>query len=152
MGTLYELIKTDVYAYCLSKLRNKADAEDITEETFVKIYKYGSYYKPCGKPLAWVFTIASNLIKRHYEVSLRSVGLEAVENKSGASFEDSVCDNAFLRQVLSILTQEESEIISLRLVSGLKHREIAKIINKPLSYVLSKYNRVVKKLKKEANL
>ncbi|HBF44061.1 MAG TPA: RNA polymerase sigma factor [Clostridiales bacterium] len=152
LGTLYELIKTDVYAYSLSKLRNKADAEDVTEDTFVKIYKYSSYYNSCGKPLAWVFTIASNLIKRHYEVSSRSVGLEVVENKSGTSFEDAVCNNAFLQQVLSLLTQEESEIISLRLVSGLKHREIAKLINKPLSYVLSKYNRAVKKLKKEVDL
>ena len=152
LETLYELIKTDVYAYSLSKLRNKADAEDVTEDTFVKIYKYSSYYNSCGKPLAWVFTIASNLIKRHYEVSSRSVGLEVVENKSGTSFEDAVCNNAFLQQVLSLLTQEESEIISLRLVSGLKHREIAKLINKPLSYVLSKYNRAVKKLKKEVDL
>lgn len=147
LGELYELIKTDVYAYCLSKLNDRYDAEDVTEETFLKIYRYSGRYTPCGKPLAWVFTIASNLIKRHYELKNRCIGLEAVENKSGKSFEDSVSDNAFLEQLFNLLNGEEREIIALKVVSGLKHREIARLTNKPLSTVLSSYNRAVRKLK-----
>ena len=57
LGELYSLIKGDVYAYALSKLANKQNAEDITHDTFVQIYKNAPAYKPQGKPLAWIFTI-----------------------------------------------------------------------------------------------
>lgn len=147
LGKLYELIKTDVYAYCLSRLGNRYDAEDITEETFLKIHRYSANYSPCGKPLAWVFTIAGNLMKRSFELSSRSVGLESVENKRGTDFESSVCDNAFLQQLFALLDSEEREILTLKVVSSFKHREIAKLLQKPLSTVLSRYNRAIKKLK-----
>ena len=52
MGELYGLIETDVYSYALSKTANKADAEDITHDTFVQIWKNATQYKPMGKPLA----------------------------------------------------------------------------------------------------
>ena len=42
---LYDLIKTDVYAYALSKLKNTADAEDIMQDTFVNIYRYAKQYQ-----------------------------------------------------------------------------------------------------------
>ena len=38
MGLLYDLIKTDVFAYALSKTGNKLDADDVMQDTFVKIY------------------------------------------------------------------------------------------------------------------
>ncbi|MDE6108593.1 MAG: helix-turn-helix domain-containing protein, partial [Oscillospiraceae bacterium] len=43
--------------------------------------------------------------------------------------------------------EEERQIILLHAVSGLKHREIAELLEKPLSTVLSKYNRGLKKMK-----
>lgn len=148
LGELYGLIKTDVYAYSLSRTGNRYDAEDITEETFLKIHRYSARYVPCGKPLAWVFTIAGNLMKRNFELSSRSVGLESVENKSGTDFENSVCDNAFLQQLFALLDSEEREILTLKVISGFRHREIAKLLQKPLSTVLSRYNRAIKKLKR----
>ena len=45
------------------------------------------------------------------------------------------------------LNEEEREVVVLHLVSGLKHREIAKMLDKPLSTILSKYNRAIAKLK-----
>ena len=64
MGELYELIKTDVYAYACSKLGRTPEAEDITQDTFVQIYKNAALYTSCGKPLAWIFTVELNLIRR----------------------------------------------------------------------------------------
>lgn len=148
MGKLYELIKTDVFAYALSKCSSLQDAEDITHDTFVKIYKYSTRYKPMGKPLAWIFTIEHNLIRRQYNLNSRMIALdEEIGTKSSNNdFSSQIVDNQFLREIMRILTKEEQEIITLHVVSGLKHREIAKLINKPLSTVLSKYNRAIKKL------
>lgn len=148
MGELYELIKTDVYAYALSKTASKDDAEDIVHDTFVQVWRNATLYKPLGKPLAWVFTIEMNLIRREFNKKQRIVPLEeAIELEAdGGDFSEKVIDNEFLRQILTVLNEEEREVISLHIVSGLKHREIARIFGKPLSTVLSRYNRAIKKL------
>ena len=148
MGELYELISTDVYSYALSKTASKESAEDITHDTFVQLWKNATQYKPMGKPLAWVFTIEINLIRRLFNKSKRFIPFdEAIETEGdGVSLEDGIADNDFVRRVLSLLNEDEREIVTLHIVSGLKHREIAKLLKKPLSTVLSKYNRAIKKL------
>ncbi|MBP3437469.1 MAG: RNA polymerase sigma factor [Clostridia bacterium] len=148
MGPLYELIGTDIYAYALSKTASKEDAEDITQDTFVQIWKSAKQYKPQGKPLAWIFTIEMNLIRRQYRKKQRFVSLDKTPEieSDGGAFAENIINSEFLRQILRLLTEEEREIITLHIVSGLKHREIAKLLDKPLSTVLSKYNRAMKRL------
>ena len=152
MGDLYNLIGTDVYAYALSKTANKEDAEDITQDTFVQIWKSARQYTALGKPLAWIFTIEINLIRRQYNKTKGCVPFdEAIETElDGDDFTESVIVNDFLRQILTSLSEEEREIIALHIVSGLRHREIAQLLGKPLSTVLSKYNRAIKKLQNVA--
>ena len=148
MGELYELIGRDVFSYALAKTTDKENAEDVTHDTFVKVWKYAAQYTPAGKPLAWIFTIEINLIRRLYNKSKRFVPLEeAIEVEfDGDSFAEKIVNNEFLRQMLNSLNDEERTIVALHIVSGLKHREIARLLDKPLSTVLSKYNRSIKKL------
>lgn len=149
VGDLYEFVKTDVYAYALSKLKNKTDAEDVLHDTFVNVYKYACKYKPIGKPMAWIITIERNLIKRWFQLQVRTAVIDdSLENTFYRSdFESERINSEFLRELLKTLSEEEREIISLHVVSGFKHKEIARLLCKPLSTVLSKYNRAIKKLK-----
>jgi len=150
LDELYRLISTDIYAYALSRTVSRENAEDITHDTFVQIYKNAKLYKARGKPMAWIITIELNLIRRRANLDKRvtelddSVGVEIHED-----FSEKIINSEFLRYVMRILDTEEREIISLHIVSGLKHREIAALLNKPLSTVLSKYNRALKKLQAE---
>lgn len=148
MGILYDLIKTDVFAYALSKMGNKHDADDVMQDTFVQVYKHAKQYVPKGKPMAWIIKIELNLIRRHFQLKHRTVNFdESFENMStGEDFEQGVINNAFLQELMKSLNEEEREVISLHVVSGFKHREIAALLQKPLSTVLSKYNRAIKKL------
>ena len=57
-------------------------------------------------------------------------------------------DRLIVRQMLSALDENERQIVSLHAVAGLKHREIASMLDMPLATVLSKYNRSIKKLQK----
>ena len=152
-GKLYELIESDVFAYALSKTANKADAEDIVHDTFVQVWKNATQYKPMGKPLAWVFTIEINLIRRQFNKNQKIIPLdETIERESDDDdLAERIIESEFLRQILKTLSEEEREIISLHIVSGLKHREIARLLKKPLSTVLSRYNRAIKKLQMQIN-
>ena len=72
---------------------------------------------------------------------------EAWEAIPAAPPDVSAEDRALLQQALSRLSGEERQIILLHAVSGLKHRETAALLELPLSTVLSKYHRGLKKLK-----
>lgn len=148
MGALYDLIKTDIFAYALSKTGNKDDTDDIVQDTFVQIYKYAKQYVPKGKPMAWIITIETNLINRQFQIKSRTTTFdESFANAAfGEDVEERIINNAFLLQILKTLNEEERQVITLHIISGMKHREIAKVLGKPLSTVLSKYTRAIKKL------
>ena len=150
VGELYDLVKDDVYAYALSKLRNSEDAEDVLHDTFVRIYRYASRYTPEGKPMAWIVTIAMNIAKRHRELKSRHISYDETIGEADAaaeSFEADAVKSDFVRRLLQSLNEDEREIVVLHAVSGFKHREIAVMLHKSLGTVLSKYNRAIKKLR-----
>lgn len=151
MDLLYETIKSDIYAFALSKVYSKFDADDILQDTFIRIYENAKLYTPQGKPMAWIFTIETNVINRYYQLKTRyeyvddEVVLDVISDND-ETVEEKVIKNEYLNKLLSELNEFEREVIFLHLVSDLKFKDIAKQLNKPLSTILSKYNRAIKKL------
>ena len=153
LGDLYSLIKTDVFAYAMSKTGNKPDAEDIMQDTFIQIYKSAGRYQPQGKPMAWIVTIVLNLVRRQGVLNSRHMSLDESVEPESETVESPATDvlrNEWLKWVMKALNDEEREVIVLHIVSGLRHREIAELKGEPLSTVLSRYNRAIKKLQKYA--
>lgn len=148
---LYEKCASSVFAFSLSILRDRTEAEDAMQETFLKIRSAAHLYTPKGKPMAWILTIARNICLMRYrrrshiagyteESRLEDVGLDQI-----ASTEDRIV----LQTAFSMLPEDVCRIIMLHAVSGMKHREIASLLELPLPTVLSKYNRGIKKLRRE---
>ncbi len=155
MDMLYDLIKDDVYAYALSKLKNKFDAEDIMQDTFIRIFENAKTYQSIGKPMSWIFTVELNIINRYYQLKARKNlidddnVLDSIKDNE-LSYSENLSNNDYLNNLLRHLDDDEIEVISLHIVSNLKFREISQLLNKPLSTILSKYNRAIKKVKKIA--
>ena len=149
---LYRLTDQTVYAFILSILKNPHDAQDIMQDTYVKIRASAHLYQKQGKPLAWIFTIARNLCLMKLRTATRTAdtSLEDLEDSNYLATSDHKTseDRIVLQAALNILAEEERQIVILHAVSGLKHHEIANSLGMPLSTVLSKYNRSLKKLKK----
>ena len=61
----------------------------------------------------------------------------------------SILDKVILQDALNTLDFEERQIVILHSLTGMKHREIAEILDLPTGTVLSKYNRSIKKLRRE---
>lgn len=147
-GLLYAKTKTAVYSFALSILKNPADAEDITQDVYIRICDFAQSYKPKGRPLPWVLSITRNLSL----MKLRKAGREGAvsdEELERICVGDAVThdDRIVLTAALKGLSDEELQIITLHAVSGFKHREIANLLELPLPTVLSKYHRALKKLK-----
>ena len=148
---LYEACSSAVFAYALSILRNRADAEDAMQDTFLKIRSAAHLYKPQGKPMAWIFTITRNICLMMYRKKAHVIQMsdEDREPDLGLDQIENVEDRLTLEKAFSVLQEDTCQIIMLHAVSGLKHREIASLLDMPISTVLSKYNRGIKKLQKE---
>lgn len=145
----YEITKSDVYAFILSIIKNKEDAEDIFQEVYIKVYEGADMYQAYGKPLAWLLTIAKNLCYMKLRGKKETVDIDDMYNLSnGDKISDEVENKLILKAIFENVSDEERNIIVLHIVNGLKYREIAKMLDLSLSTVLSKYHRAIKKLRK----
>ncbi len=148
---LYESTHRVLYAYVLSIVKHHEDALDLVQDTYIKIRSAAHLYKPMGKPLAWMFTIAKNLARDQLRRKQRFTDSEELdlENDPNYSYVSDPDDRMVLSSAMKILTEEERQIVLLHSVSGFKHRELAENLNLPIATVLSKYHRALKKLRKE---
>lgn len=148
LAALYKQTSSAVYGFALSILRNRQDAEDVMQETYVRLAKAASSYRPEGKPMAWILTIVHNLARMRLREEKRFCYPEAEEWASEPV--DRVSDDRLVLEIaLRRLEDGERQIVMLHAVSGLKHREIAALLEKPLSTVLSRYRRALSKLRRE---
>ena len=150
LASLYEQTKGAVYGFALSVLKNTHDAEDVLQDTYIRIYNYAHTYKPSGNPMAWMLEITKNLSYMLLRKKSREGTLP--DDESERSFTDdfsySTDEQLSVTEAMLKLSDDERQIITLHAVTGLKHREIARLLGMPLATVLSKYNRSIKKLQK----
>ena len=145
---LYEQTRGRIYAYALSILRQTQDAEDAMQDTFLKIRSAAHLYEPRGKPLAWMLTVCKNVclmeLRRKQHTAALTPEAEAVLAAPDTLTDAE--DRAVLEAAFRSLDPVSLRVILLHAAVGLRHREIAKTLELPLSTVLSKYNRGIKRL------
>ena len=147
---LYQQTSGVVYGFAMSILRNKHDAEDVMHDALIKIYTSAVSYKPSGNPMAWILTIVRNLCLNKIRAGKVCEDLSEYEDLAGSSDDsDMVLDRMVLEAAMSILDAEERQIVVLHAMTGFRHREIAEILDLPVGTVLSKYNRAMKKMRRE---
>lgn len=146
---LYYDTERPLYAFLLSLVRHHEDALDLMQDTYLKVRQAAHLYTPMGKPMAWIFTIARNLALTHLRSRKYFQDMEdtRLEDRIDYSYVEDPTDRFVLESAMTILSEEERQIILLYTVSGFKHREIGEMMKLPLSTVLSKYHRGLKKLR-----
>lgn len=150
LHTLYEKTNKSIYAYALSITKDPHDAEDILQETFLKIYQKAPDYTSYDKPMAWIFTIAKNFALMKFRQRKKEDSMEVVEDmpEPHFSFVEDVSERIVLETAVKKLDDNERTILLLHAVAGLKNKEIADLLDMPINTVLSKYNRTIKKMQK----
>lgn len=146
---LYHMVNAPVYAFSLSLLKNSHDAEDVLQDCIVSVYNGAGSYRSAGKPMAWVLTIAKNLCYQKLRERQRFSDLPQEDWEPWLTAHErlSTEDRLVIRSCMEELADQERHIVALHAVSGLRHREIAQLLELPLSTVLSKYSRAIQKLR-----
>lgn len=151
LAQLYHRTRGAVYALAVSYLKDPEEAGDVTQDAFVRIWDSAPGYRSQGSPMAWILTITRNLARMKLRDRNKLVELEDEQWEAIPADAPSVTteDRQVLQEALATLTSEERRIVLLHAVSDLKHREIARLLELPLSTVLSKYHRALKKLRNQ---
>lgn len=148
LDQIYELTNSAVFSVALSVVHNSEEAKDIMMSTYLRVREKINYYTPNTNGYAWVLTMAKNLSINENKKINRSTPTDFQENEFVATSQDVDCDIPVFKIAKRVLTAEELTIVLLYSVNGYKHREIAKILDKPLGTVLWSYNNSLKKIKK----
>lgn len=146
---LYQQTCSAVYGFALSILRNVHDAENVMHDAYIRIHKSASAYQPMGKPMAWILTIVRNLCYTRLKSGDISEDIAEYEGLLQISEQDRTVDRMILQKALEVLPFEDRQIVILHALTGMKHREIAELLDMPLGTVMSKYKRSLAKMRKE---
>lgn len=145
LAQLYQQTRTAVYGFALSITKHVADAEDVLQDTYLQVWQGAESYRAHGRPMAWLMTIVRNLALDRLRERARTAQLP-LEDQWPENSMMTPDDRLTLEALLERLPDEERQVVVLHAITGLRHREIAALLKLPLSTVLSKYNRSVKKL------
>ncbi len=147
----------DVYGFIAYRLGNRADAEDLTQQTFERALKAWRRYDPSrAQPRTWLIAIARNLVVDHYRRDRsrlhRSIGgengipeeeLPAEEGPEVAGVSEP------LASALLSLSQRDREVVALRFGGDLRGPEIAEMLDLELANVQQILSRSLRKLRGE---
>lgn len=149
LAELYQHTRLAVYGLALSYLKNVQDAQDLTQDVYVQVWNCAEQYCPSGSPIGWLLTVCRNLCLMHLRREKKNAALSEEEwnaipvQECGLDADE----RALLQHALAVIGEEERRIVMLHAVTGMKHREIAALLEMPLATVLSKYHRALKKMR-----
>ena len=146
-------------------LGNRADAEDLTQEVFLRVWKAAGTYKPDAKFTTWLYRIATNLcINRQHAIRIRKLFVqshvqEQIQNSKDSSIigesaeilspEDRLIDSEQSVRLLNALNElptSQRVAIVLRIYDEMSYQEIAQIMDRSVSSVDSLLIRAKKNL------
>lgn len=157
LSKLVEDFYPNIYRYFFYRVRTREDAEDLTSEVFVRVVE--SIKNQTGNFTAWIFRIARNLLVDYYRKKgrVKEVPLDdniARDLKDPSSIKGIDLTQDELKKLLSHLTDEQREVITLKFIEGYSNGEISQIMKKSVGAIKALQFRALatlrETLKKEA--
>ena len=150
-------------AFLLRHLLNEADALDLAQETFVRLYRHRARYRSGARFSTWMFQIALNLVRDHARKNIRRrtdsldalsapesspPGLQpADDSPSPADHARRAEEHAAVRAALGDLPQDLRSAVILFEYEGLSHAEIAEIVGATPKAIETRLYRAREKLR-----
>jgi RNA polymerase sigma-70 factor (ECF subfamily) len=153
--------KDPLINYVFHFLGDRIDAEDVVQETFLRVYRNKHLYRNVAKFSTWIYTIAGNLAKtelrrrrRRKIFSLSQMGYEnrdyeitdTVPTPDGLV--DGEMNETFIRKEIEALPVRFREVVVLRDIQEFSYEEISDILKIPIGTVKSRVNRGRMRLQK----
>lgn len=133
---LYDAYVDRIYRYIYFRVSDDVVTEDLTSQVFLKAWESLDRYTAGSSPyLAWLYTIARNLVIDYYRTKKATVNLDEVSQShaSDPGPDDDVqhrLDVQAVRDAMQTLTDEQQQVLTLRFIAGMSTEDIAKLMDK----------------------
>lgn len=145
---LYSKYSKLIYKIAFSILKNKSDAEDITQIVFEKIYSMDKENLPTKNETSWIYSVTKNETLNYFKSNRNNINLDDIYEIEDNNQEISkIIDQENYNRLISKLNDNEKEIISLKIISNFSFEEIGKILNMPTGTVKWRYYKAINTLK-----
>ena len=135
---LYKRHVHEVYRYTLAVLHNEADAEDVTQATFLSAYRAFRKGDRPVKPHNWLIKIAHNECRQRFRASARrpqEVALQETDGHATSAPDEDVPTAEELRHALAQLSFNQRAALVMRELEGRSYAEIATVLESSVSAV-----------------
>ena len=153
--------KSKIFNFIFSKVMNRDTAEDIFQETFIKVIKTlkNGVYNEEGKFLSWVMRISHNLIIDYFRKHNRMPKFEANDDYDVFQFitdnspnaENNLIKNQVVNDIKNLITElpeDQKEVLNMRLYRDMSFKEIAEITGVSINTALGRMRYAIINLRK----
>ena len=150
---IYRRCQPAIYRYAVLRTGSAAIAEDLTSEVFVRLVDKIDRFEYRGRPLlAWLYTIARNLVADHHRRAGRyeMVPLDESTPASGGGLEGSVeqlLAHLGLARVVARLPEAQRQVILLKFAQGMDNASVASMMGRSVGAVKELQRRALAKLR-----
>ena len=139
-STLYDLTSAKLFGVALRVLNNRANAEDVLQETYMKVWRHAGRYMSNGmSPMTWLITIARNTAIDRLRAGRDTADLDDLADRladSGPTPEQSAVaagEAARITACLDQLEADRSQAVRGAYLQGLSYADLAQKFNVPLN-------------------
>jgi RNA polymerase sigma-70 factor, ECF subfamily len=136
---LFSRYKQPIFGFFRRRLANPDHADELTQETFLAIFRAASTYEPRALFRTWLYAIAMKILYSHRRKStFRAMFFNADSATSEPATRETTTSEIILREALGRLPKTDREILMLREFEQLNYAEISGILQLPLNTVRSR--------------
>lgn len=147
-----------LYHHIRNIVLNHDDADDVLQNTFVKVFRYLKDFKGDSKLFSWMYRIATNeaisflnqKAKKHNTTS-EAIQTKIVENLEAESYFDGTDIQIKLQKAIHLLPEKQQLIFKMKYFEELKYEEISEILGTTIGGLKASYHHAVKKIEEYMN-
>ena len=152
-STLFQRYQKPVFNFLARMTMDRAAAEDLTQNVFLRMIKYRNSYREGHTFQSWIYQVARNVFSDHYQktkrVNSNFVAVEKlkVDVPDGLDTLEQEEREAQLHRSLAKLSEEQRELLILTRFQHMKYEEVAAIMDTTVANIKVKVHRAIQKLR-----
>ena len=152
-SVLFERYHRPLFNFLARMTMDRALAEDLTQNVFLRMIKYRASYKTGHRFQSWIYQVARNVFSDHYQamkgrqpsgVAIEKVGEWIADEDEAMKTEE---QEKLLHRSLAMLNEEQRELLVLTRFQHLKYEEVAAMMDTTVANIKVKVHRAIAKLR-----
>jgi len=145
--------KERLYWHIRNIVKSHDDADDVLQNTFIKVYKNINNFKGDSKLYSWLYRIATNesitylnKISKQKNISVDDVNIQLADNLYADSYYSGDEIQEKLQKALALLPQKQQLVFNMKYFEEMKYQSISEVLGTSVGALKASYHHAVKKI------